>query len=100
MRDIYLRANKDYEGRYTVPVLWDKKTETIVNNESRYSTPHKFALKFSEIIRIFFTAFDSLLPQDKRITFYPKHLAKQIDELNDWVYDTVNNGYVEITEVG
>jgi putative glutathione S-transferase len=49
---------------------------------------------------MFFTAFDSLLPQDKRITFYPKHLAKQIDELNDWVYDTVNNGYVEVTEVG
>ena len=39
MRDIYFRANKNYEGRYTVPVLWDKKTETIVNNESRYSTP-------------------------------------------------------------
>jgi glutathionyl-hydroquinone reductase len=38
MRDIYLRANKNYEGRYTVPVLWDKKRETIVNNESRYCT--------------------------------------------------------------
>ena len=36
IRDIYLRTDKDYEGRYTVPVLWDKKTETIVNNESRY----------------------------------------------------------------
>ena len=35
MRDIYLRADKDYQGRYTVPVLWDKRTDTIVNNESR-----------------------------------------------------------------
>lgn len=36
IRDIYLRADKNYEGRYSVPILWDKKTETIVNNESRY----------------------------------------------------------------
>jgi glutathionyl-hydroquinone reductase len=35
LRDIYFRAEPDYEGRFTVPVLWDKKTETIVNNESR-----------------------------------------------------------------
>jgi glutathionyl-hydroquinone reductase len=35
VRDIYLRANEHYDGRFTVPVLWDKKTETIVNNESR-----------------------------------------------------------------
>ena len=38
---------------------------------------------------------DSLLTQDKRVTFNPKHLAKEIDDLNDWVYDTVNNGYIE-----
>ena len=48
---------------------------------------------------MFFTAFDSLLPEYKRITFYPKHLAKEIDELNDWVYDTVNNGYIIPSEM-
>lgn len=35
LREIYFRAEPDYDGRFTVPVLWDKKTETIVNNESR-----------------------------------------------------------------
>jgi putative glutathione S-transferase len=47
----------------------------------------------SEIIRMFYTEFDSLLPKEKQgITFYPAKLAKSIDEVNDWVYDTVNNG--------
>ena len=49
----------------------------------------------SEIIRMFYTEFDSLLPEDKKgVTFYPAKLAKQIDDVNDWVYDTVNNGFV------
>src|SRR5271169_4655551 len=49
----------------------------------------------SEIIRMFYTEFDSLLPEDKKgVTFYPAKLAKQIDDVNDWVYDTVNNGSV------
>ena len=39
LRDIYFRADKEYNGRFSVPVLWDKKTETIVNNESRYVMP-------------------------------------------------------------
>jgi glutathionyl-hydroquinone reductase len=48
----------------------------------------------SEIIRMFYTEFDSLLPKEKQgLTFYPAKFAKQIDEVNDWVYDTVNNGY-------
>jgi glutathionyl-hydroquinone reductase len=82
LREIYFRAQPDYEGRFTVPVLWDKKTESIVNNES------------SEIIRTFYTEFDSLLPKEKQgVTFYPAKFAKQIDEVNDWVYDTVNNGF-------
>jgi len=43
---------------------------------------------------MFYTEFDSLLPESKRgVTFYPEKFAKQIDEINDWVYDTVNNGY-------
>ena len=44
---------------------------------------------------MFYTEFDSLLPEDKKgITFYPEKYAKQIDEVNSWVYDTVNNGSV------
>lgn len=82
LRDIYHMQVPEYEGRYTVPVLWDKKTKTIVNNES------------SEIIRMLYTEFDDLLPEDKKgLTFYPKEYAGQIDEVNQWVYDTVNNGF-------
>lgn len=52
-----------------------------VNNES------------SEIIRMFNNAFDRFLPEDKKkLDFYPESLRKEIDELNSWVYDTVNNG--------
>jgi len=48
----------------------------------------------SEIIRMFYTEFDSILPKEKQgLTFYPANLAKEIDQVNDWVYDTVNNGY-------
>ncbi|KAI0628529.1 glutathione S-transferase [Trametes polyzona] len=81
IKDIYLRADPNYEGRFTVPVLWDRKTETIVNNES------------SEIIRILNTAFNHLLPPEKAsIDIYPEVHRKEIDEINEWVYDTVNNG--------
>ncbi|KAH9923740.1 glutathione S-transferase [Epithele typhae] len=81
LREIYLKAEPDYDGRYTIPALWDRKTETIVNNES------------SELIRIFNSAFNHLLPADKAaIDLYPEHLRKEIDELNEWVYTTVNNG--------
>ena len=66
--------------RFTVPVLWDKKMQTIVNNES------------SEIIRIFNTAFNGLLPPDKAaIDIYPAAHREEIDALNEWVYDTVNS---------
>ncbi|KAK9478648.1 glutathione S-transferase [Lipomyces japonicus] len=81
LSELYFKADADYDGRYTVPVLWDKKLNTIVNNES------------SEIIRIFNTAFDDLVePKYKHVTYYPQDLQKKIDELNEWVYDTVNNG--------
>ncbi|KAI8972888.1 glutathione S-transferase [Trametes punicea] len=81
MKDLYLKVQPNYEGRFTVPVLWDKKTETIVNNES------------AEIVRILNSAFNHLLPADKAaIDLYPAHLRKEIDELNEWVYETVNNG--------
>ncbi|MBE3045359.1 glutathione S-transferase C-terminal domain-containing protein [Candidatus Bathyarchaeota archaeon] len=86
IKQLYEKADPSYVGRYTVPVLWDKKTETMVNNES------------ADIIRIFYTAFDDLLPVHLREEnrpgggFYPDALRKDIDEMNEWVYATVNNG--------
>jgi len=80
IHDIYHKADPKYSGRFTVPVLWDKKLETIVNNES------------SEIIRIFNTAFNKLVPKAAGVDFYPKKLQPEIDEVNTWVYDTINNG--------
>lgn len=83
IKDLYLRVHPNYDGRFTVPVLWDTKHETIVNNES------------SEIIRIFYTAFDHLLPEDKvKVMLYPEAHRKEIDEINDWVYDKINSVYL------
>ncbi|GJJ68568.1 glutathionyl-hydroquinone reductase [Entomortierella parvispora] len=80
LREIYLKADPQYDARVTVPVLWDKKTKTIVNNES------------SEIIRMLNTAFDKLVPGKAGINLYPDHLKAEIDSVNEWIYDTVNNG--------
>lgn len=66
--------------RFTVPVLYDKKLDTIVNNES------------SEIIRIFNTAFNHLIPADKAaLDYYPEELRPEIDAVNDWVYPGINS---------
>jgi len=81
LRDVYFENNKDYEGRFTVPTLYDKKEKRIVNNES------------SEIIRMFYHAFDHLLPEEyKNIELLPKDLEKQIEETNEWTYNDINNG--------
>ncbi len=78
MYQVYTKAKPDYSGRVTVPVLWDKQRRTIVSNES------------SEIIRMFNSAFDGVgaKPGD----YYPANLRGRIDEINDRVYHTVNNG--------
>lgn len=78
MHQIYTQAKPDYSGRVTVPVLWDKKTNTIVSNES------------SEIIRMFNTAFNELTGNDD--DYYPEHLQSSIDEWNEFIYPNVNNG--------
>ncbi len=76
--EIYLEAQPDYTGRVTVPILWDKERKTIVSNES------------SEIIRMFNSAFDDV--GAKQGDYYPKSRRHQIDELNDLIYPSVNNG--------
>ncbi len=78
MHQIYTRAMADYTGRVTVPVLWDRKRDTIVSNES------------SEIIRMFNTAFDGLTGD--RQDFCPEPLREEIEAINARIYDTVNNG--------
>ena len=77
-RDIYLRDVPDMTGRVTVPILWDRQRETIVSNES------------SEIIRMFNTAFNGIT--GNRDDYWPEPLRDRIAEVNDRVYDTVNNG--------
>ncbi|MDN6275547.1 glutathione S-transferase family protein [Psychrobacter sp.] len=76
--EIYVAAKPDYTGRVTVPILWDKKTNTIVSNES------------SEIIRMFNTAFDEV--GARAGNFLPAEKLAEIDEINDRVYTAVNNG--------
>jgi glutathionyl-hydroquinone reductase len=78
LREFYVKARPDYSGRVTVPVLWDKKTSTIVNNES------------SEIIRMFNSAFDTV--GARAGNYYPRDRRDEIDELNTRIYATVNNG--------
>ena len=75
---VYQRAKPDFTGRVTVPVLWDKQRQTIVNNES------------AEIIRMFNSAFNALTGNED--DYYPEDLRPRIDEINKRVYDTVNNG--------
>ena len=78
LADIYLLADPRYTGRVTVPVLWDKQHGTIVNNES------------SEIIRMLNAAFDAFT--DARADTYPAPLRDEIDRINAFVYETINNG--------
>ena len=76
--EVYIAAKPDYTGRVTVPVLWDKETNTIVSNES------------SEIIRMFNSAFDEV--GATAVNFLPTELLAEIDTVNEFVYSAVNNG--------
>ena len=76
--EVYTTAQADYSGRVTVPVLWDKKTATIVNNES------------SEIIRMLNTAFGDFT--DVATDYYPEALRAPVDAINSTVYQCINNG--------
>ena len=78
----YLKADPNFDGLVTVPVLWDKNRQTIVNNES------------SEIIRMLNSAFDEFANIDAgvEVDFYPQALREEIDVINQPVYDSINNG--------
>lgn len=78
IHELYTHADGSYTGRATVPVLWDTKTDTIVNNES------------SDILRMFDTAFEGLVPSNIRLR--PEDQIAEIDALNEAVYDSYNNG--------
>ncbi len=76
--EVYLKEDNSYSGRVTVPLLWDKKTSTIVNNES------------ADIIRMFNSAFDNI--GAKEGDYYPDNLTDKIDNMNDFIYQNINNG--------
>ncbi|WP_029059128.1 glutathione S-transferase family protein [Stappia stellulata] len=77
---VYVKADPVYTGRATVPILWDRKTETIVSNES------------AEILRMFNSAFDGLEGVNAALDVSPEQLHEEIEAVNARVYDTVNNG--------
>lgn len=78
LHKIYTRVVPQYSGRATVPILWDKQTQTIVNNES------------ADILRMLNSAFDGLT--GNKLDLYPRDLRDQIDRLNDRIYENLNNG--------
>lgn len=78
LREIYLKTDPNFTGRVTVPVLWDKQTNTIVNNESR------------EIIQMLDTEFGDFVKSDWH--FYPEDLRDKTEEAMDAIYQPINNG--------
>jgi len=79
LREVYKIADESYTGRVTVPVLWDKRRDTVVNNES------------AEIMRMFDVAFDELASHPE-VDLYPDGLRKEVDETIEAIYEPVNNG--------
>jgi putative glutathione S-transferase len=79
LSEAYRASDPEFDGRVTVPVLWDTKTGRIVNNES------------SEVIRMLNSEFDAFAARPE-LDYYPAELRDEIDALNDWIYPTINNG--------
>ena len=76
---LYVKADSNYSGRVTVPVLWDKRTQTIVNNESR------------QIIQMLNSEFDTWAAYPE-VNFYHKALRSRISQIQDAIYSPINNG--------
>ncbi|KAE9017544.1 hypothetical protein PR001_g14373 [Phytophthora rubi] len=77
IRDLYERCTPE-KTAYSVPLLWDKKKNTIVSNDS------------ADIVRMFNSAFNDLVPS--KLDLYPEELRSEIDEVNDWIYNDVGHG--------
>ena len=80
LSEIYFKADPEYKGRYSVPVIWDKKLNTIVNNES------------AEILRWLPTAFDGVTSPPPGLDLYPQDLRSTIDTISPWVQANLNSG--------
>ncbi|KAL2358883.1 glutathione S-transferase, partial [Cryomyces antarcticus] len=81
LHEVYFKADKEYKGRYSVPALWDTKTNTMVNNES------------AELLRSLQTSFNHELPPEfANVTLYPEHLRTRIDEVTEWMQRDLNTG--------
>lgn len=81
LSELYFKADPNYKGKYTVPVLWDKKLETIVNTESH------------ELLRDLSTSFNSLLPENlANLTLYPEQHRPAIDRIEKWMQSDLNTG--------
>lgn len=78
LHELYTLTDAHYTGRVTVPILWDKKTKRIVNNES------------AQIIRIFNEGFNHIT--GNKDNYYPEELRTEIDKINDYIYENINNG--------
>ncbi|MCS4487761.1 glutathione S-transferase family protein [Streptococcus sciuri] len=78
LHQLYTLSNPDYTGRVSVPILWDKKTGQIVSNES------------ADIMRMFNSAFNDLT--GNQVDYYPESLREQIEQMNEWIYTTFNQG--------
>ena len=78
LREAYIATDPAYRGRVTVPVLWDRKTKRIVSNSD------------DDLMRMLNSAFDRFT--DSRLDLYPAHLRTEIDRLNAFIYENVNNG--------
>lgn len=83
LHEVYFKADADYKGRYSVPLLWDTEKGVAVNNES------------AELLRWLPNAFNSILPDDhtgRDLDLYPEHLRSQIDEISVWMQRDLNSG--------
>lgn len=79
VQELYYKADPNYNARFTVPILWDKEEQTIVNNES------------AEITRMLNEAFDEF-SSAPGTSYYPEGLRSEIDSLNEWILSSINNG--------
>lgn len=77
--DVYRKDVPNFEDKATVPILFDKKTKTIVNNES------------IEIMKMINSEFE-MFAEKKGLNFYPDHLQREIEDNYDWIYNNINNG--------